>query len=294
MKFWQKAYALTLALFAVCMAGGLALVLALSQQRSYEAECCMLLAKQHNIAQSFAADAAAVALRRPAALPHLAKTYVRQYATDEIFLQITCEDTLLAGTLPVPDKPLPAAMPVGQRVHAVRTAQENRYLYVTAQMPSPANTVLICAFDMQPYFDGWKISRSICMLVGACVLVVLAAMLYFVLRGLSRPMERLAAVAQQLAKGEYTARSGVKGHDEVAQLGAALDEMAGCVQQSIADMQAAAEEKQNLVDTLAHELRTPLTAVGAMRIIYAVPSLTRKKSKKPRTISLMKHTALPP
>ena len=60
LKFWQKTYLLTLALFLLALGGGTTAIASVSQQRAFEAECGKLLAQQHSVAQSLAADAAAV------------------------------------------------------------------------------------------------------------------------------------------------------------------------------------------------------------------------------------------
>ena len=69
LKFWQKTYLLTLALFLLALGGGTTAIASVSQQRAFEAECGKLLAQQHSVAQSLAADAAAVQARRPEAPP---------------------------------------------------------------------------------------------------------------------------------------------------------------------------------------------------------------------------------
>ena len=72
---------------------------------------------------------------------------------------------------------------------------------------------------------------------------VLAAALYVVLRGLSRPMERLARVAGRLADGDYTARSPERTRDEVGQLAHALNEMAARVERNVAELRETARRK---------------------------------------------------
>ena len=67
LKFWQKTYLLTLALFLLALGGGITAIASVSQQRAFEAECGKLLAQQHSVAQSLAADAASGAELRRAA-----------------------------------------------------------------------------------------------------------------------------------------------------------------------------------------------------------------------------------
>lgn len=55
LKFWQKTYLLTLALFLLALGGGTTAIASVSQQRAFEAECGKLLAQQHSVAQSHGA-----------------------------------------------------------------------------------------------------------------------------------------------------------------------------------------------------------------------------------------------
>lgn len=279
LKFWQKAYLLTLALFLTALMGSVAALAGLSQQRSFEAECGKLLAQQHAVAQSFARDAAAVQARRPAALAQLARNYAAQQQRGGILLRVTQGQETWADMLPAPESALPSAPPEGQRVHAVRQAQGRHVLYVLARMPAPPEDVtLTCAFDMEPFFAQWAQTRRLFFAAGAAVSLGLAVALYFVLRGLARPMERLAVVAGRLAQGDYTARSARQSRDEVGQLARALDDMACQVQRNMAQLEEAAHNKQRLVDNVAHELRTPLTAIGGYAEYLQRAQLSREET----------------
>ena len=80
LKFWQKTYLLTLALFLLALGGGITAIASVSQQRAFEAECGKLLAQQHSVAQSLAADAAAVQAREPVDVPALLEKAARTVA----------------------------------------------------------------------------------------------------------------------------------------------------------------------------------------------------------------------
>ena len=114
MKFWQKAYVLTLALFFVTLCGSIAALGLISQNQSFESECGKLLVQQHATAQSFVTDAAAVQARRPAALAQLARNYAAQQQGG---LKVQQGENVWADTLPAPDAELPDPPAQGQRVH---------------------------------------------------------------------------------------------------------------------------------------------------------------------------------
>ncbi len=260
MKFWQKNYILTLLLFAIFISGSFFALFYITENNSYNTECDRRLAQQHSIAQLLSNDAASVAQRRPEALPSLAKTYADNYLSDGIFIKITSDDEVWANRLP---QNSPDIIPpeIGERAHALYYVNEKPYLYVTARLPQPDTMVLTCAFDLSEYFDSTNTLRRTGIITAVAAVLLLAVVLYFLLRGLSRPTERLAVLTKRFADGDYSARSHLKSRDEVGQLALAFNTLAQNVQENIGVLEQTAQDKQNLVDTLSHEIRTPLTAV---------------------------------
>ncbi len=263
LAFWQKTYLLTLALFLVCLNGGVFVVAALGRASSYNAECEKYLAQQHYIAQSRQSDAQTVYARRPQAAARLAESYARSYGP-AVGLRVVLDGEILADTLPAPGQgDVPAAPAEGSRAHAVAVADGRHVLYVAAALPLEGHALtLVCGFDMEPFFAQWDGMLRTYEWMAFAVSAVLAVGLYFVLHGLSRPLTRLAGTAQKLAAGDYSARSAGHGADEVGQLAAALDDMAEKTQRNMRQLEENAAQKQQLVDDLAHELRTPLTAIA--------------------------------
>ncbi len=105
------------------------------------------------------------------------------------------------------------------------------------------------------------------------VLAVLLGIVVAVIitRHLLRPIGALSAGARRLASGDYDARVGLTGKDELARLGADFDALA----QTLADDSRA--RRQWVADT-SHELRTPLTILrGELEaLLDGVRPLTRE------------------
>jgi signal transduction histidine kinase len=80
---------------------------------------------------------------------------------------------------------------------------------------------------------------------------------------LGRPLRRSAALARRLAAGDLEARLEPKGHDEIAQLGQALDDMAESLGAQLRALDEAAEREKRFSGDVAHELRTPVTGLVA-------------------------------
>src|SRR5512136_1622274 len=94
-------------------------------------------------------------------------------------------------------------------------------------------------------------------------LIALAAALvigFFVFRAITRPIDQLTRAAHQLAQGDLSARVVVDdqaarlGPDEISELGAAFNTMAGNLQQS-------EQTRRDMTADIAHELRTPLAVM---------------------------------
>jgi len=94
-------------------------------------------------------------------------------------------------------------------------------------------------------------------LAAAFIAVVLACIIgYFVSRSLTKPILRITSTASQLRNGDLTARSNVRGTDEIGQLGETVDDMATSLEKDI-------KLEHRLTSDVAHELRTPLMAMQA-------------------------------
>lgn len=87
--------------------------------------------------------------------------------------------------------------------------------------------------------------------------VILACVIgYFTSRRLARPITRITNTAKQIRNGDLTARSGVRGSDEIGQLGETFDDMATSLERDL-------KLEHRLTGDVAHELRTPLMAMQA-------------------------------
>lgn len=93
------------------------------------------------------------------------------------------------------------------------------------------------------------------------VSVLLAVMLYLMLKKLSSPLEKLRLVTVDISEGNYSSRASEKGNDEFSELGRSFNSMLDTINLQMDELKSANEQKQQLIDNLAHELRTPLTSI---------------------------------
>ena len=89
------------------------------------------------------------------------------------------------------------------------------------------------------------------------VAIVLASCIGFLFaRNLVAPINRMTSTARAIKEGDLSARTNLRGDDEIASLGATFDEMAESVEKD-------RMLERRLITDVAHELRTPLMAIQA-------------------------------
>ncbi len=92
------------------------------------------------------------------------------------------------------------------------------------------------------------------LLAGGAALLLALLLVLLVSRSITRPMTQLARAAEDIAAGNYSRRVGIRGDDEVGQLGAAFDRMAEAVERS-------RRIQREFLASVSHELKTPLTSL---------------------------------
>lgn len=105
--------------------------------------------------------------------------------------------------------------------------------------------------------ESFRISSLEAVSITGIVAVILAATMGLVLsRVLTKPVRAISTAAQRIKEGDLSARSNVRGNDDLGQLGTMFDAMADSVQRD-------RELERRLTSDVAHELRTPLMSILA-------------------------------
>lgn len=79
----------------------------------------------------------------------------------------------------------------------------------------------------------------------------------FVAHGLTAPLREMTAVANAMARGDYSRRVAAVRRDEVGELAETFNQM-------VADLESSDRHRKELVANVSHELRTPIAALRAV------------------------------
>ncbi|MBR1590650.1 MAG: HAMP domain-containing histidine kinase [Acidaminococcaceae bacterium] len=99
---------------------------------------------------------------------------------------------------------------------------------------------------------------------GGCLvlaLVIAMAVAWFLSMKFTKPLNKMKDAAEKLAAGDYTARSYVTQNDEIGELAATLDSMAGRLEEADRETKQTEKMRKEFIANISHELRTPVTVV---------------------------------
>jgi two-component system OmpR family sensor kinase len=112
--------------------------------------------------------------------------------------------------------------------------------------------------------------RLVCLLVGAGLLVVLAAVGWFWVRAGLRPLRRIEETAAAIAGGDLSRRVPPTTADttEVGRLTTSLNGMLAQIESAVAARARSEERLRRFVADASHELRTPLAGINGFAQLY--------------------------
>ena len=161
-----------------------------------------------------------------------------------------------ASAPPLGDPELAVAQGLTQR--SIRTAALDGVTYRVVAVPTGAGAALVLAQSMEATEQALAQLGLVLFLVGAVGIALAATGGLAIARAGLRPVERLTAAAEQVARTErlvpIEVPAGGRGHDELGRLAVSFNAMLTALARS-------RERQQQLVADAGHELRTPLTSL---------------------------------
>ncbi|MBE3569188.1 MAG: HAMP domain-containing protein [Bacillales bacterium] len=116
------------------------------------------------------------------------------------------------------------------------------------------------------------------MMVGILSVFLTIITIAFLSRVITIPLIRMKQMTEKLSKGDFSVRLQVKGEDELAELGKAIQTLA-------LDLEFLKKERKEFLASISHEVRTPLTYVKGYADIARRPNI--KEEERNRYLSII-------
>jgi signal transduction histidine kinase len=107
-------------------------------------------------------------------------------------------------------------------------------------------------------------------ILSVCLTIITIALLS---RFITLPLIRMKMATEKLSKGDFSVRLQVKGEDELAELGKAIQTLAR-------DLEYLKKERNEFLASISHELRTPLTYVKGYADIARRPNIEEEERNR--------------
>ncbi|EMI09961.1 sensor histidine kinase [Anoxybacillus gonensis] len=111
------------------------------------------------------------------------------------------------------------------------------------------------------------------LVVGIVSVFLTILTMFFLSRVITIPLIRMKQATEKLSKGDFSVRLQVKGEDELAQLGKAIQTLA-------TDLEYLKKERNEFLASISHELRTPLTYVKGYADVARRPNIAEEERAK--------------
>lgn len=208
---------------------------------------------------------------------------VRSFASETVRAGVYREDTLVAGEEMslLTDADFRAGLnDSGQCVMEIAEQDGETYLFTGAQIAVEGDDYLLLTrtvlTDLYALYDSQLLFVRVASLVSAALVGLL---LFFAVRSLLRPLDRVNRTLRRIAEGEYDIRLPLTGGAEIQEISGNVNRMAAAVEENVNRLSQIAESRKRFADSLAHEMKTPLTSImglaDVMRIRRDLPDRER-------------------
>ena len=140
--------------------------------------------------------------------------------------------------------------------------QGRHYLQLSGQLEVQGAPLLLnVAYDISSVYQTRQQQQQAHGRIFLLLFAVCAGLSYAIARILTRPLDKLAHTAQQLAAGDLSCRTGITSADEIGALAREFDAMAARQEEHVAALQATMEGQDRFIGSFTHELKTPMTSI---------------------------------
>ena len=268
LRFWQKAYLLTLALFLLCINGGILSLTVYTHGENVKAAEEAAKAQQYYVAVSFERDMEYLAENGGSAAL-LMEAFGAHYKDKGLFIAFEKDGVILYS-----DFPEAYEIEGNSLRHADLTGK--RHILISSEVCG-GDYRLVVAKNVESLDEAFRSLMVTYLLTALGVSLFLAVCLYFVLRKLSKPLDSLRKTTLAIGNGDFSVTAEERGNDEFTRLAESFNAMLETINRQMADLEDQAEKKQMLVDDMAHELRTPLTSIYGYAEILEKTAVTEEQ-----------------
>ena len=151
---------------------------------------------------------------------------------------------------------------VGGKNYIITQEAGSTYIYVVSYSNLGGDALnIISKSDITEVYDMLADqSRYFCEVI-LFVLAAASVLIYLISTYMTRPLEHLTVISDEIAEGNYGKRAEVVTGDEVGVLAERFNHMAQAVQEHIVQLETMVHRRDQFVADFTHEIKTPMTTI---------------------------------
>lgn len=271
MKFWQKIYMFSILAFVLIFNIFSIMVIERNHTKMLEQEINSALSQYISIHSSVNAILPILRIYdsvdyEKTVLTNIANEFVEKNSEQRIYLQILNDSNraIFSNTdfkMPFERKELDK-LDADEIKYILRDIDERTILFATnITYINHKRYVFTYMKDFTPVYQERVDQYSFFLRVDVAACFLYMLIMYFVSKGLTKPIDRLNRTAQVIAQGDFSERVQLTTKDEIGVLAQNFNEMASVVEDKINDLELHNQQKQRFINNFTHELKTPLTSI---------------------------------
>ncbi len=242
-------------LFLICLNAGLFSLAYYTYYKNIEAVEDSCRSEQYYIAKSYERDYKDMNAAGSGASPTLLmQSYCKYYMTQNILLAFTDVDDVIYSAFPQGYPFPPSATLTHEKI------DDNSYILIVFEI-CDGQYKFIYGKNVQSLNEDFRALMLTYVITAAGISAFLAVCLFFILKKLSVPLEKLRLATEKIICGDFGVAADESGNDEFSLLAKSFNSMVARINEQMNALEQNAEQKQSLVDNMAHEIRTPLTSI---------------------------------
>ena len=270
MRFWQKTYIFTLILFLFCINVGVLSLTVYTHRKNVQSAEATASAEQYYLAMSFERDYSDLMEMNENPSPTLLmQTFGTHYENQGIMLSFN-----KGGENIYKNHSEQIEIASDSLIHTEINGE--RHIVISASVCN-GEYELVFGKNISSVDDEFKSLMITYVITALGVSTVLSLCLYFILKKLSTPLERLRETTETIESGDFAVRAVEQGNDEFTLLAKSFNSMLDKINEQFDTLETDAKRKQMLVDNMAHELRTPLTSIHGYAEFLEKAATTEEK-----------------
>lgn len=272
MKFWKKIYLFSLLAFVLIFNLSSIMVIERIHSKMLEQEITSTLSENMNIQASVNAIVPIMQIYdsddyEKTVLKQIASEFIYQNRNQQIYMEIRDDQNQLIYSnnkdLAEPgDRKELEELQTREIRYILRDIDDRTLLYTANLIDVQKKTYLFTYTKdvthlYQERMDQYRFFFQ--MDIAACLIYMF--IMFFVSKGLTRPIDRLIQSVKVIAQGDFTERVAIKAKDEVGELANNFNVMADVVEATINELELRNSEKDRFIQNFTHEIKTPLTSI---------------------------------